>query len=155
MELRSAAFEPDSRIPLRHTCDGADLSPRLSWSGVPEGTAGFVLIVDDHDASAGIWLHWLLYDLPGDLRELPEGVSKSEAPETGGLQGPSWGVESFSRTGYHGPCPPPGLPHRYSFRLYALDRMLGLGTGATKKRVVEAMKGHVLAEAELVGIYTR
>jgi Raf kinase inhibitor-like YbhB/YbcL family protein len=155
MEIRSAAFEPDSKIPLRHTCDGADISPQLSWGGVPEGSASFVLIMDDSDSSAGVWVHWVLYDLPGELRELQEGISKCAKPETGGLQGPCWGVESFSRIGYYGPCPPPGLPHRYSFRLYALDRMLGLPAGAAKKQVVEAMKGHVLAEAELVGLYTR
>ena len=141
MEIRSGDFEPDSKIPLRHTCDGADLSPRLFWSGVPEGTESFVLIMDDHDASAGIWVHWVLYDLPGGLRELPERISRSERLEAGGLQGATWGVESFSRIGYCGPCPPPGLPHRYSFRLYALDRMLGLPAGATKKQAVEAMKG--------------
>ena len=148
MEIKSSAFEPDSKIPPRHTCDGEDLSPQLSWSGVPEGVLSFVLIMDDHDAFAGTWVHWILYDLPGDLRELPEGFPKSEAPEKGGL-------ESFSRIGYYGPCPPQGLPHRYSFRLYAIDCKLGLPAKATKQQVVEAMKGRVLAEAELVGICRR
>ena len=155
MEIRSSAFDPESKIPLRHTCDGEDLSPQLSWSGVPEGVESFVLIMDDPDAPPGTWVHWLLYDLPGDIRELPEGLAKSESLDGGGIQGMCWGVESFSRVGYYGPCPPPGLPHRYSFRLYALDGKLGLPPKATKKQFRETMKGHVLAEAKLVGLYGR
>ena len=100
-------------------------------------------------------MHWLLYDLPKDLSELPEAVARSETLEGGGIHGLCWGVESFSRIGYYGPCPPPGLPHRYSFRLYALDGMLGLPPQATKRQVVDAMKGRVLAEARLVGLYGR
>ena len=155
MEIRSSAFDPGSEIPLRHTCDGEDLSPQLSWSGVPEGVESFVLIMDDPDAPPGTWVHWLLYDLPGDVRELREGLAKSESLDGGGIQGMCWGVDSFSRVGYYGPCPPPGSPHRYSFRLYALDAKLGLPPKATKKQVVEAIKGHVLAEAELVALFGR
>jgi Raf kinase inhibitor-like YbhB/YbcL family protein len=155
MEIISPAFDPESKIPVRHTCDGEDLSPQLSWSGVPEGAESFVLVMDDPDAPAGTWVHWLLYDLSNEISELPEAVSRSERPEGGGVHGLCWGVDSFSRIGYYGPCPPPGLPHRYSFRLYALDSRLGLPPKATKRQVVEAMKGRVLAEAELVGLYGR
>jgi Raf kinase inhibitor-like YbhB/YbcL family protein len=155
MEIRSSAFAPESKIPLRHTCDGEDLSPQLSWSGVPDGVESFVLIMDDPDAPPGTWVHWLLYDLPADIRELPEGLPRSESLDGGGIQGMCWGVDSFSRVGYYGPCPPPGLPHRYSFRLYALGARLGLPAKATKNQVLDAMKGQVLAEAELVGLYGR
>lgn len=155
MEIRSLAFDPETKIPVRHTCDGEDLSPQLSWSGVPEGVESFVLIMDDPDAPPGTWVHWLLYDLPGDVRELPEGLARSESLDGGGIQGMCWGVDSFSRVGYYGPCPPPGLPHRYSFRIYALDAKLDLPPKATKKQVVEAIKGRVLAEAEMVGLFGR
>jgi Raf kinase inhibitor-like YbhB/YbcL family protein len=155
MEIRSPAFDPESKIPDRHTCDGEDLSPALAWSVVPGGARSFVLMMDDPDAPPGTWVHWLLYDLPADRHELPEGLGRSESLVGGGLQGMCWGVESFSRVGYYGPCPPPGLPHRYHFRLYALDSRLGLPPKAEKKQVVDAMKGHVLAEAELVGLYGR
>jgi Raf kinase inhibitor-like YbhB/YbcL family protein len=155
MELVSPGFEPEGRIPVRHTCDGEDLSPPLTWSGIPEGTASFALVMDDPDAPPGTWVHWVLYDLPAGTHELPEGVPKKDSLEGGARHGACWGVNSYSRTGYHGPCPPPGSPHRYSFRLYALDADLDLEARSTKEQLVEAMKGHVLAEAELVGLYGR
>ena len=155
MRLTSTAFEPGGRIPVRHTCDGEDLSPALAWSGAPEGTASYALIMDDPDAPPGTWVHWVLYDLPAEQTRLAAGVSESSSLEGGGTHGACWGVSSYSRVGYHGPCPPPGSPHRYSFRLYALDAPLGLPAKATKEQLLSAMKGHILAQAELVGVYGR
>ncbi|MBI5630225.1 MAG: YbhB/YbcL family Raf kinase inhibitor-like protein [Elusimicrobia bacterium] len=157
MQMKSPAFAQNSKIPRKLTCDGEDLSPQLSWTGVPQAAKSLAIIMDDPDAPAGLWVHWVLYDLPASLPGLPEGLAKTEALENGAKQGLCWGVrdEDFDRVGYHGPCPPPGAPHRYFFRLYALDKALGLSSKATKAQVERAMKGHVLAEAELVGIYQR
>ena len=148
--LKSLAFAEGGMIPQKYTCDGADVSPPLSWTGVPEGTRSFVLICDDPDAPSGTWVHWVLYDLPATVRELPEQVPTDREPDVGGRQG----TTDFRRIGYGGPCPPGGT-HRYFFKLYALDRTLGLPAGPTKKRVEEAMKGHTLAEAQLMGRYSR
>ncbi len=150
-ELRSGAFAANQTIPRRHTCEGQDLSPALEWSGVPTGTAALALIVDDPDAPAGTWVHWVLYDLPPDLQQLKEAIPGSETLEGGAKQG----VNDFRRVGYGGPCPPPGSPHRYFFKLYAIDQKLGLKSRATKQQVVDAMKGHILDEAQLVGLYKR
>jgi Raf kinase inhibitor-like YbhB/YbcL family protein len=155
MKLTSPSFDANSAIPARYTCDGEDLSPALHWSDVPEDAKSLVVIMDDPDAPPGTWVHWVLYDLPGNLTDLPEGVPEKERLEEGAAHGACWGVESYSRIGYHGPCPPPGDPHRYYFRLYALDTRLDLAPRATKDEVVKAMKGHVLAEAELMGTYGR
>jgi Raf kinase inhibitor-like YbhB/YbcL family protein len=155
MKLSTPAFESERDIPRRHTCDGEDVSPALSWSDVPAGTQEFTLIMDDPDAPPGTWVHWVVYGIPTDQRGFPEGLSKSEKLDSGAIQGKCWGVDSFSRTGYHGPCPPPGAPHRYYFRLYALDEKLSLPAGASKNEVLAAMEGHLLAEAQLMGRYSR
>ena len=155
LEITSSTFAANSAIPAKHTCDGEDLSPALAWTGVPEGAKSLVLIMDDPDAPPGTWVHWVLFDLPADASGLPEGLPEKEKLENGAVHGLCWGVDRFSRVGYHGPCPPPGLPHRYFFRLYALDVVLGLAPRATKPEVSKAMEGHVLAEAELVGTYRR
>ena len=149
--LSSIAFEKGSPIPGRFTCDGLDLSPPLQWSGLPEGTKALALICDDPDAPVGTWDHWLIYNLPPALAGLPEGVGKSAPLPTGSVEGKnSWG-----KLGYGGPCPPPGKPHRYFFRLYALKAPLGLEEGATKAELLAAIKGQLLATAELVGTYGR
>jgi Raf kinase inhibitor-like YbhB/YbcL family protein len=146
-QLRSSAFSNGDMIPKKFTCDGPDLSPALSWNDPPSGAKALALIMDDPDAPAGTWVHWVLYDLPASTRELPEGV-----PKTKDLQGEArQGSNDFGRIGYGGPCPPPGAAHRYSFRLYALDRPTQLASGATKGDLERAMKGHILAQAELVG----
>jgi len=155
LRLESSAFAAEGEIPARHTCDGEDLSPPLSWTGVPEGAKSLVLIVDDPDAPPGTWVHWVLYDLPADTSALPAGVPERERLDSGAAHGRCWGVNSFSRIGYHGPCPPAGSPHRYFFKLYALDALLGLAPRATKPEVERAMKGHVMAQAEIVGTYRR
>ena len=150
-KLQTPAFKPGSDLPRKFTCEGADASPALDWSGPPPSTQSFALIVDDPDAPGGAWVHWVVYDLPASARQLPEGVPQADDLPDGGRQG----VNDFGKPGYGGPCPPPGKPHRYFFKLYALDKRLDLGAGATKKAVEQAMKGHILARTELVGRYGR
>lgn len=151
MELRSKAFQDGQTIPRKHTCDGPDLSPPLEWSDVPNGIQSFALIVEDPDAPAGIWVHWVVYDLPAEARFLPEGISSTETLPRGGAQGRN----DFGRIGYGGPCPPPGPPHRYFFHLYALGSRVNLPPGASREQVLRAMEGHVRAEAQLMGTYGR
>ena len=150
--LSSTAFKDGAAIPIKHTCDGADVSPPLAWSGAPQGTQGFALIADDPDAPAATWVHWVLYNLPAGTSELPENIAKVESLDLGGAR---QGRNDFRRPGYGGPCPPPGPAHRYFFKLYALDAPLKLKAGAQKKDVEAALHGHVLATAQLVGTYAR
>ncbi len=149
--IHSSAFREGETIPRRHTCEGADVSPPLAWNEPPPATRSFVLIVDDPDAPMGTWVHWVLYNLPSDLHGLSEAI-----PSEGQLaNGAQQGLNDFERVGYGGPCPPPGQPHRYCFRLYAVDRRLDLKNRATKAQVLEACRGHILAEAQLMGQYGR
>lgn len=151
LELRSSAFETQATIPTKYTCDGSDISPPLSWNDPPEGTESFALICDDPDAPGGTWVHWVLYDLPPSARGLPENVPGDKALADGTMQGKnSWG-----KVGYGGPCPPRGPAHRYFFKLHALDVKLHLPPGKTKRDVEKAVEGHILAGAELVGLYKR
>jgi len=142
--LTSPAFVEGGTIPAEHTCDGADIAPRLAWSGAPAGTETFALIMDDPDAPSGTWVHWVLFNLPGTAAALP-------ADGATGLLGRN----DSKRPGYAGPCPPPGKPHRYFFKLYALDGPLALKAGVTKADVERAMQGHVLGTAQLMGTYGR
>jgi Raf kinase inhibitor-like YbhB/YbcL family protein len=151
MELTSTAFAEGAPIPAKHTCDEKDLSPPLKWSGVPAGAKSLVLIADDPDAPVGTWVHWVLYDLPANTTELAEDVPKSQYVAGGAKQGQN----DFRRLGYGGPCPPRGKAHRYFFKLYALDNLLDLKPGASKKEVERAMGGHILAHCELMGTYQR
>jgi len=151
LELRTTAFRAGSVIPTQFTCDGANISPALSWNQPPPRTQSFVLIVDDPDAPAGTWVHWVVYDLPASARQLPEHVPPGDTVAGGGAQG----VNDYPMIGYGGPCPPRGKPHRYFFRLYALDTILDLRAPAHRKDVDSAMKGHVLAQAELMGTFGR
>jgi Raf kinase inhibitor-like YbhB/YbcL family protein len=151
LELKSTAFAAGGAIAKKFTCDGPDVSPALTWTEPPSGTKSFSLIMDDPDAPVGTWVHWVLYDLPATARELVENVPKSEELPSGARQGRN----DFRKIGYGGPCPPPGPAHRYFFKLYALDSKLNLKAGGTKADVEKAMKGHVLAQAELVGRYGR
>lgn len=150
-ELTSSAFESGDPIPRRYTCEGEDLSPPLHWSVPPAATKSLVIIADDPDAPVGTWVHWVIYDLPLDLRELTEAVHPKDRLPNGALQG----LNDFKRVGYGGPCPPPGKPHRYYFTLYALDVTLNLKPRATKAQVLDASKGHVLAQAQLMGRFGR
>ena len=143
--MSSTAFNEGGSIPRRHTCDGEDLSPPLSWSDVPQGAQSLVLIMDDPDAPGKTWVHWVLYDLPPDLSSLSEG-----AQEVG-----TSGVNDFRKTNYGGPCPPRGTQHRYFFKLYALDSRLNLAPGATKTDVEKAIQGHILDQGQLLGKFGR
>jgi Raf kinase inhibitor-like YbhB/YbcL family protein len=148
-KLTVSAFPEGGTIPVLHTCDGADVSPSLEWSGEPGQTRSFALIMDDPDAPAGTWNHWLLYDIPAPEHNLPQGYK----PGRTGVSGKN----DFGKEGYGGPCPPRGHgPHRYFFTLYALDiPTLGLPRGARRKDMERAMNRHVLAEARYLGGYGR
>ncbi len=150
-ELTGSVFKEGELIPNKYTCEGSDLSPPLRWNNPPAGTRSFVLIVDDPDAPVGTWVHWVLYNIPIDVRGLAEGLPALETLPNDARQG----LNDFKRIGYGGPCPPPGPPHRYVFTLYALDRDLNLKLRATKTQVLDAMKGHVLGEAHLTGRFGR
>ena len=146
--LTTSAF-PGGVIPKKFTCDGSDVSPALAWTDPPRGTGSFALIVDDPDAPAGTWVHWVLYDLPANARGLPEGVPQDRQLRDGSRQGRN----DFAKIGYNGPCPPRRSVHRYFFKLYALDRPMDLKPGAAKSDLERSMKGHILAQAELVGTF--
>jgi Raf kinase inhibitor-like YbhB/YbcL family protein len=150
LTLTSPAFQNGGMIPRKYTCDGQDLSPPLEWAGAPEGTKSIALISDDPDAPMGTWVHWVIYNLPPGASSLPEGLAREPELEKGARQG----MTDFRRVGYGGPCPPRGV-HRYFFRLYALDAELPLKPGATKKELLKAMQGRILAEGELMGKYGR
>jgi Raf kinase inhibitor-like YbhB/YbcL family protein len=149
--LTSSAFEQGKEIPRQHTCEGKDISPPLRWTGAPGAAKSFALIADDPDAPVGTWVHWVLYDLPGSASELPESIPTTETLPSGARQG----LNDFRKVGYGGPCPPPGKPHRYFFKLYALDAPTGLQPRANKGDVLKAVEGHVLGQAELMGTYRR
>jgi len=150
--LTSAAFRDGAPIPGKYTCDGGDVSPPLTWSGAPAGTRSVALIADDPDAPGGTWVHWVLYNLPAEVSELPENIAKVESLDLGGAR---QGRNDFRRPGYGGPCPPPGPAHRYFFKLYALDTRLELKAGAQKKDVEAALEGHALGSAQIMGTYAR
>mgnify|MGYP006272231409 CR=1 FL=1 len=150
MKLTSSAFSEGEPIPKSYSCDGADMSPQLSWEEVPAGTESFALIADDPDAPVGTWVHWVIYDIPGEKRELQENYPKQEVDSDGSRQG----LNDFRRIGYGGPCPPGGK-HRYFFTLYALSTTLDLDSGLSKAEILEKMEGHVLDQAELMGTYNR
>jgi Raf kinase inhibitor-like YbhB/YbcL family protein len=151
IEITSTAFEQGMSIPSQYTGDGADQSPPLRWSELPSGTKSIALICDDPDAPRGTWVHWVLFNLPPGTRELEEGVPTTATLPSGAKQGKN----DFGNIGYGGPAPPKGKPHRYFFNLYALAVVVDLPPGATKAELVDAMKGHVLAEGQLMGTYKR
>jgi Raf kinase inhibitor-like YbhB/YbcL family protein len=164
LEISSSAFEPGGEIPVQYSCDGANLSPPLGWSGVPGGTQSLALLVDDSDSEPPGFVHWVVYNIPATASGLPEGVPAEASLDDGTLQGTNDFAlfvgegETFpsgapiNRIGYDGPCP--GNPHRYAFTLYALDTLLDLGAEATRAQVLEALEGHILAQAEVMGIYS-
>ena len=151
IELTSTAFKAEKTIPKQFTGDGADQSPSLRWFEPPSGTKSIALICDDPDAPRGTWVHWVLFNLPAQARELDEGVPKTETLGNGAKQGKN----DFGNIGYGGPAPPKGKPHRYFFKLYALDVTLDLAPGATKAQLEAAMNGHTLADGQLMGTYQR
>lgn len=149
--LQSPQLEAGELIPRRFTCDGVDRSPALRWAQPPAGVKSFSLVVEDPDAPGGTFIHWIIYNLPGETRELPENVPQDRELATGARQGRN----GFGKIGYGGPCPPPGPAHRYYFRLFALDANLNLPAGASRSELDRAMQKHVLAQAELMGKYKR
>jgi len=150
IEITSSAFAHEAVIPQKYSCKGEDVSPPLTWGEPPAGTQSFALIMDDPDALVGTWDHWLLFNIPAAARGLPEAFPSDAALSDGSMSGKiSWG-----KTGYGGPCPPSGT-HRYFFKLYALDEMLGIPAGATKGELEKAMVGHILAKGELMGTFTK
>jgi len=149
--LNSNAFQPGLIIPKQYTGDGVDQSPPLGWSDPPSATKSLTLICDDPDAPRGTWVHWVLFNLPAQTRKLEEGVPTTETLDNGAKQGKN----DFGNIGYGGPAPPKGKPHRYFFKLYALDVVVDLLPGTTKAQLMDAMKGHILAEGNLMGKYGR
>lgn len=148
-------FDPGESIPTEYTCDGNDVSPPLEWAGAPEDAQTFALIVDDPDAPGRTFTHWVCFNIPGDTTRLTRGVDIEEQFGDAATR-PGEGVNDFGNMAYGGPCPPRGDdPHRYFFRLYALDTTLDLAAGASRQQLVDAMEGHVLAETDLVGTYGR
>ena len=151
LPLSSTAFKDGDSIPARYTCAGQDISPPLAWEEPPQNTGSFALIVDDPDASAGVFTHWVLFNLKATVRELGEGVPAPERIKNEAIEGKS----DFNMIGYGGPCPPPGKVHHYRFTIYALDRPLDLPRGASRQQLLDAIKGHILAQGQLTGTYQR
>lgn len=149
-QVWSASFSDGGAIPPEYTCDGADLSPNLQWGNAPAGTKSLAVVVHDPDAPAD-FTHWVAYNIPPGARELAEGASAQSAMPPGSAEG----VNSFDRLGYGGPCPPPGEPHHYFFHVYALDVRLDLPQGAGREQLDAAMRQHIVAEGEIVGVYRR
>ena len=152
IELRSDAFANGQSIPVKYSCRGKNISPALTWNEPPAGTRSFALIVDDPDAPFGTWVHWVLFNIPANTRGLPEDLSitgKNTDPNAIHV-----GKNSSGRMGYDGPCPPSGT-HRYFFKLYALNTTLNLLPGATKEQVLKEMQGHILAQGELMGTFSK
>ncbi len=150
IELTSSAFAAETPIPVKYSCRGADISPPLQWSNVPEGVKSFALLVEDPDAPVGIWVHWVYFNIPAATRSLPEAVPAGARLPDGSIQG----VGSSHDNQFHGPCPPSGR-HRYYFKLYALDTSLSLPPSTNKDGLLKAMQGHILAEGQLMGYFSK
>lgn len=151
IKLTSTAFAEGQPIPVKHTGQGEDISPALLWSEIPSGTKSLALICDDPDAPVGTWVHWVIWNIPPETPGLAEAVpQKAELPS-----GARQGMNDFRKMGYGGPMPPPGNAHRYYFKIYALGIQPDLKAGATKDKLLAAMKGHILAEGQLMGTYQR
>lgn len=150
IKITSTAFAEGGMIPAKYTCDGADVSPPLQWDAVPEGTKSIALINDDPDAPMGTWVHWVIFNIPADVKELGENIPTDKILSNGAKQG----INDFRRIGYGGPCPPGGT-HRYFFKIYTLDAEIDLDAGANKEQLLQAMEGHIIGQGQLIGKYTR
>lgn len=150
IKITSPVFEYGEYIPSAYTCMGKDMSPPINWQGVPRNAKSLVLICDDPDAPMGTWVHWVIYNIPPDSKGLPEGIPGLERLKDGTLQG----INDFRKIGYGGPCPPGGV-HRYYFKIYAIDTMLNIDPGATKKRIMKLIEGHIISKGELMGRFKR
>ncbi len=150
-DIKSEVFESKGYIPDRYTCDAQDFSPPLHWDSIPSNAKSLVLICDDSDAPYNIWTHWLLFNIPVNISGIKEAISGTELESLGVIKG----INDFGKECYRGPCPKQGGVHRYSFKLYAIGEILSLSQGANKKEVVEAMQGHIIAEAKIIGLYRK
>lgn len=150
LEITSSSFEQGQNIPQKHTCIGNDVSPQIAWNGAPEGVESYAIIADDPDAPMGTWVHWVVYNIPADVNELQENFPKDEKLDNGIMQG----MSDFGKTEYGGPCPPGGT-HRYYFKVYAIDKKLDAEPGLSKKKLLKAMEGHILAEGQLMGKFSK
>jgi len=150
MIVESSVFSNFQAIPPRYTCDGNDVSPPLRWKNIPDKTKSIAVVCDDPDAPMGTWVHWVCYDIAPTCDSLDENIPIADSLPRGGKQG----MNDFGKFGYGGPCPPSGI-HRYFFKVYALDIVLGLPAGKSKKELEKAMKGHIVGQGELVGKYSR
>jgi hypothetical protein len=150
IQITSPVFEDGGEIPEKYTCDDLDVSPPLEWIDVPENTKTIAIVCDDPDAPMKTWIHWIIFNIPGDVTGLPENVPPEKELENGAKQG----MNDFHKVGYGGPCPPSGT-HRYFFKIYALDITLDLPAGVSKSHLMIAMEGHVISESHLMGTYTR
>jgi Raf kinase inhibitor-like YbhB/YbcL family protein len=151
LDLTSAAFRHGGPIPKQHTSDGRNVSPPLKWSAPPAGTRSLALLCEDPEAPRGTFTHWVLFNIPASSLGLKEGVAQQATSPEATRQG----TNDFGKVGYGGPAPPPGKPHHYHFKLFALDATLDLEAGATKPQLLEAMKGHILGETQMIGVYGR
>ena len=151
MQIKSKSISPGGEFPKRETCDGQNTSPQLAWSGAPPGTRSFALILDDPDAPGGTFTHWMVWSIPAGTHEFPENLPKTAELADGARQGRN----DFGKVGYGGPCPPPGKPHRYFFRLLALDNAPAVKAGAGREELERALQGHILGRGELMGRYAR
>lgn len=150
IKLTSSAFEDGAMIPAKYTCDGQDISPPLQFDNIPQATRSIALISDDPDAPMGTWVHWVVFNIPPETRELSENFPSDETLPDGTRQG----LTDFGKTGYGGPCPPSGT-HRYFFKIYALDTIIDVVPIADKKKLLKAMEGHILGQGQLMGKYKR
>lgn len=147
IKVSSTAFTNNSAIPAKYTCKGDDVQPALQWSGVPSNAKSLAIVMDDPDAPRGTFSHWVIFDMSPDVTGIPEGGALPA--------GATAGKNGFGKTGYGGPCPPPGKPHHYHFKVFAADQALGLKSGSSREDVLDALKGHVLDQGELVGTFAR
>ncbi len=150
IKITSPSFQEGVMIPAKYTCDGIDISPPLKWSNVPEHTKSLALICDDPDAPMGDWVHWVVFNIPATATGLPENVPPHKVLDNGAKHG----LNDFRKFGYGGPCPPSGI-HRYFFKIFALDILIDLSSGATKGDLLKAMKGHILSDGQLMAKYKR
>lgn len=151
LEIKSSAFKDGEYIPKQYTCDSEDISPPLTFADIPKGTKSLVLICDDPDAPVGVWVHWVVFNIPADQGSFDQDLPKKGKLESGLIQGRN----DFKKIGYGGPCPPKGKPHRYFFKLYAIDKKLNLKEGATKREVLQTIEGSIIDQAQLIGLYKR
>jgi Raf kinase inhibitor-like YbhB/YbcL family protein len=147
--LITSVFDAGQSIPVKYTCHGEDLSPPLKFFHLPNGVKSLALVVDDPDAPNGTFDHWIVWNIPANLTQISEGAPEFKTIEPH----PSQGVNSYKQNGYRGPCPPPGKPHHYHFKLYALDTTLNIEEGSTKQALEQVMKGHIIDQTELVGVF--